>query len=83
MIGNPSKEDYPNMVSSNLIGNCPFSMSDITIARAIFGPDLASVQGTTVRLTPTPVVADYVAVPCLLVKANKVVTLVADVIFLT
>ncbi len=31
--------------------------------------------------TPAPVVADYVAVPCLLVEQNKVVTMAADVFF--
>jgi hypothetical protein len=34
-----------------------------------------------VRRTPAPVVADCVAVPHLLVEANKVVTLAADVFF--
>jgi hypothetical protein len=81
LIGNPTEKDYRNMVSSNMIANCPFSKSNITNARAIFGPHLASVQGKTVRRTPVPVVADYVAVPCLLVEANKVVTLAADGFF--
>ncbi len=81
MIGNPSKKNYRNMVSSNMIANCPLSKSDVTNVRAIFGPDLASVQGKTVRHTPALVVAVYVAVPHLLVEANKVVTLAADVFF--
>jgi hypothetical protein len=81
MMGNPSKADYKGMVSDNLIPNYPVASSDITNARAIFGPDLPSVQGKTVRRTPAPVVADYVAVPCELVAANKTVTLVADVFF--
>jgi hypothetical protein len=42
-IGNSSEKDYHNMVSSNLIANYPFLMSNVTNARAIFGPDLASV----------------------------------------
>ena len=56
-------------------------MTDITNALAIFCPDLASIQGKTVRWTPAPVVADYVAVPRALVEQNKVVTLAADVFF--
>jgi hypothetical protein len=43
LIRNPSKKNYHNMVSSNLIANCPFLMSDITNARKISSPDLASV----------------------------------------
>ena len=81
MIGNPSEKDLKGMVSGNMIKNCPVTTTDITNALAIFGPDLASIQGKTVRHTPPPVVADYVAVPCALVEQNKVVTLAADVFF--
>ncbi len=82
MMGNPSKKDYKTMVSNNLIWECPITSMDITNARAIFGPDLLSVQGKTVRTTPAPVVADYVAVPRNLVDANKAITLVTDVFLL-
>jgi hypothetical protein len=83
MMGNLSEADYKGMVSHNLIPNCPVASSDITNARAIFGPDLPSVRGKTVRRTLTPVVADYVAVPRELVAANKTVTLAADVFLWT
>jgi hypothetical protein len=81
MIGNPSEKDYKTMVSNNLIPECPITSTDITNARAIFGPDLPSVRGKTVRATPVPVVADYVAVLRSLVDANKAIALVADVFF--
>jgi hypothetical protein len=81
MLGNPSEKDYQGLVSRNLINNCPFSSSNVSNARAIFGPDLASVRGKTVRKKPAPVVGDYVAVPRMLVEANKVITLAADVFF--
>jgi hypothetical protein len=81
LIGSPSKKDYQGMVSSNLILNCPFLTTNVTNARAIFGPDLASVRGKKVWCTPAPVVADYVAAPCSLVEANKVIMLVAGVFF--
>jgi hypothetical protein len=81
MIGNPSEGDYKGLVSSNMISNCPIAPVDITNARVIFGPDLATVRGKTVRQTPAPVVADHVAVPCMLVERNKVVTMAADVFF--
>jgi hypothetical protein len=81
MLGNPSKKDYKWMVSNNLIANCPITSSDVTNARTIFGPDLASIRGKTVQCTPAPVIADYVAVPRGLVDANKVITLAADVFF--
>jgi hypothetical protein len=79
MMGNPSKKDYKPIVSNNLIPECPITPTDITNARAIFGPDLPSVPGKTVQTTPVPVVADYVAVPQNLVDVNKATTLAADV----
>jgi hypothetical protein len=81
MIGNPSKGVYKGRVSSNMISNCPITPVDITNACTIFGPDLASVHGKTVRQTPVPVVVDPVAVPHVLVERNKVVTMAADVFF--
>ena len=81
MMGNPSKKDYKTMVSNNLIPECPITSTDITNVRAIFGPDLPSVRGKTVRTTPAPVVADYVAVPRNLVDAKKAITLAADIFF--
>jgi len=69
------------MVSSNMIENCPISTSDVSNARAIFGPDLPSVRGKTVRRTPAPVVAEYVSVPRSLVETNRIITLGADVFF--
>jgi hypothetical protein len=81
MMGNPSEKDYKGMVSNNLIANCPISSKDISNARTIFGPDLASIRGKTVQRAPEPVVTDYVAVPRTLIEANKAITLVADVFF--
>ncbi len=69
------------MVSSNMIANCPISTSDVTNARAIFGLDLASVRGKTVRRTPAPMVGEYVAVPWSLLESNRMITLAADVFF--
>jgi hypothetical protein len=81
MIRNPSEGDFKGMISGNLIKNCPVTMTDITNVRKIFGPDLARIQGKTVRWTPAPVVADYVAVPHLLVEQNEILTMAADVFF--
>ena len=81
MMGNPSKKDYKGMVSNNLIANYPISSKDVSNARTIFGPDLASIRGKTVQRAPEPVVTDYVAVPRTLIEANKVIMLAADVFF--
>ena len=48
MIGSPSEKDYGGMVSSNTIRKRPIDSTDVSNARAIFGPYLASVRGKTV-----------------------------------
>jgi hypothetical protein len=83
MLGNPSKKDYNEMVSNNLIANCPIFPTDVSNAQAILGQDLASIQGKTIWRTPAPVVADYMAVPCSLVDANQVMMLAAYVFFVS
>ena len=82
MMRTPSEKDYKGMVSNNRIANCPITLSIVSNACAIFGPDLASIRGKTVQRTSAPVVADYMAVPRELVDSNKVITLAADVFFI-
>ncbi len=72
-----AKKDYKGMVKANLIPNCPITPSDVINMQDIVGPDLGSILGKMVRQSPGPVVADYMAVPCLLVEANMAVTLAA------
>ena len=81
MIGSPSEKNYGVMVSSNMIKNCPIDSTDVSNARAIFGPDLASVRGKTVRRKPKSVVEEYAAVPKELVSRHKFISMAADVFF--
>ncbi len=52
MMGNPSEKDYKGMENNNLIANCPITSKDVSNAWTIFGPDLASIRGKTVRQAP-------------------------------
>jgi hypothetical protein len=81
MLGSPSKKDLQGLVSGNMIANCPFSLSDVTNAKIMYGPNIPRTRGATVWRRPAPVVTDYVTVPHLLVEANKVIMLVGDVFF--
>ena len=61
--------------------NCPIDSTDVSNARAIFGPDLASVRRKTVRRNPKSIVEKYGAVPKELVSRNKFISMAADVFF--
>ena len=43
MKGNPSEKDYKEMVSNNLFANCPITLSNVSNACTLFGPDIASI----------------------------------------
>jgi hypothetical protein len=81
MIGNLRKQDFKRVVRNNMINNCPVTPTTTTSARTIFGPDLASVRGKTVHVTPAPVVADSIAVPRSIIERNEIVTIAVDVFF--
>ena len=81
MLGSPNEKDLQGLVSSNMIENCPFTSTDISNSKAIYGPDIARTRGATVQRAPAPVVADYEVVPRSLVDANKLLTLAVDMFF--
>ena len=64
-----------------MIPDCPITTENIKHADTLFGPDLATIRGKTVRRKPTHVVTDYVDIPRALVDINKQVTLAVDVMF--
>ena len=81
MVASPSERDYQAMVRLNMLKDCPVTNDDIRNAHAIYGPDLASIRGKTVRRAPERVVVDYVDVPRHLLSLHENVTLSADVMF--
>jgi hypothetical protein len=81
MVGHPSEKDFRNMVSSNMITNCPVTPTDINAANKISGPNVASLKGKKVWVTQEPVLTSYVKVPQEIVDINKEITITADVMF--
>ena len=80
-LGHPSTEQMRQLVSSNSLLNCPVTPQAITNAISIFGPDLGSLRGKSVRSSPDRVVVETVSVPDDYFRLNRFVTLVADVMF--
>ena len=81
IVGTPSPRDFQGMVRHNFLKDCPVTPEDITIANDLFGPDLATIRGKTVRHSPERVVMDYVEIPRDFLEKHYRVTLVADVMF--
>ncbi len=49
MVATPSPRDFQGMVRLNMLKDCPITNDDITNANTIFGTDLATIRGKTVR----------------------------------
>jgi hypothetical protein len=81
MVATPSPRDFQGKVRHNMLKDCPITNADITNAHTIFGTDLATIRGKTVRRRPKRVITDYVNIPRELVEVNQRVTLAADVMF--
>jgi hypothetical protein len=81
LVGYPSPWDFKNMVISNMIKKCSVTSTDMDNAHKLFGDDIASLRGKTVRNTPGVVVADYAEIPKEIIDMNKAVTIAADVMF--
>ena len=60
------------MVRGNILKNCPINVTDIKNTHTIFGPDVRSLCGKTVRKKSEIVMSDYVAIPKHIKKTKTV-----------
>jgi hypothetical protein len=70
-IGRPSEQVFSDLLKNNLIRNCPVTPDDAKRALDIYGPDIATLKGKTVKKQnqgimnqqaiqiPTPIIARY------------------------
>ena len=59
MVGHPSIQDYKNIIKINVINNFQVTVEDIDICEKIFGLDIYTLKGRTVRTKHKAVVNDY------------------------
>jgi hypothetical protein len=79
-MGTQSVQDFKALLRMNMIHNNPVTTSDIELAEKIFGQDIGSLKGKTVRRKPIAVVEDYIEIPKELVAAQHAVKLCIDLI---
>jgi hypothetical protein len=78
-IGRPSTKDYIRYVRDNLIPNCPVTVQDIENSELIWGPDLGSLKGKTVRRKSPVVAVQSHTIPLGIMQKYRDVTLSIDV----
>ena len=82
LLGLPLDRYFENMVRSNMIVNCPVTFSDVKNDKPIFGPDITSLKGKSVRRKPASVVMDYVEIPREILESRKELEVSTHVMFI-
>jgi hypothetical protein len=81
IIGCPSTRTFLWIVNDNLLPNCPITRKDILAVEHIFGPDVGSLKGKTVRRGAPHVDICTFDIPASLISQYHEVVLAADVMF--
>jgi hypothetical protein len=72
---------YLNIVEKNLLKDCPVVRADVLAAEDIFGPNLGSLKGKTVRRSGERVRPEYEQIPTSIMERYRDVTLCVDIMF--
>eukprot|EP00978_Attheya_sp_CCMP212_P040026 scaffold214407_cov59-Attheya_sp.AAC.1 len=70
-----------NIIAKNILVNCPITRRDIEASEEIFGPDVGSLKGKTVRRGGPRVLTHMVDIPAAILNHYKKVTLAGDLMF--
>jgi hypothetical protein len=63
IIGRPSTNQFLKIIRNNLLPNYPIQCRNVLAAEDIFGPDLGSLKGKTVRQTPDIAEKNNIKIP--------------------
>ena len=81
IIGRPSTKTFLSIVDKHLLPNYPVTRDDIIAAESIFGPDVGSLKGKTVRKASPPVKPEYTNIPATIMSRYQKVTVAGDIMF--
>ena len=81
IIGRPTTRSFIHFIENNLLPNCPVTRRDVLMAEQIFGPDVGSLKGKTVRRQPPRVKVTEVALPRTIKLHYQEVTIGCDIMF--
>ena len=81
IIGRPTTRAFIYFIENNLLPNCPVNCRDVLRAEQIFGPDIGSLKGKTVRRQPPRVEVAEVTLPPTIQQHYQDVTLGCDIMY--
>ena len=81
IIGRPTTRSFIHFLDNNLLPNCPVNRKDVLRAEQIFGPNIGSLKGKTVRRQPPRVAVEEVSLPATIHEHYQEVTLACDIMY--
>ena len=81
IIGRPTTRSFIHILDNTLLPNCPVNGKDVLRAEQIFGPDIGSLKGETVRRQPRRVQVEEVALPATIQEHYNEVILACDIMY--
>ena len=81
IIGRPSTQAFIKIVNNNQLPNCPITSRNIMVTEKIFGPDVGSLKGKTVRHTSDRVDLQIFDILASIMSDYQNVTLGGDIMF--
>ena len=82
MCMKPTVRNLKHLVNGNFVKNCPVTINDINVAEKIFGPDIGTLKGKSVRQRPPVVWQDNIEVPEEILRLDEEIILYIDNIFI-
>ena len=80
-VGRPSTTTFVDLLKRNRIANCPVTPADVEAAEYIFGPDIGSLKGKTMRHSPPIIDSPVTAIPADVLKHYQKLTLCVDIMY--
>ena len=80
-VGRPSTTTFVDMLKRNGIANCPVTPADMETAEYIFGLDIGSLKGKTMRCSPLIIGSLVTTIPTDVLKHYQKVTLCVDIMY--
>ena len=82
LLGCPPERDFENMVRLNTIVNYPVTFDDVKNAKLVFGHDMTSLKGKSVRHKPYSIVTDYVEIHREILESRKELDVSTHIMFI-
>ena len=80
--GAPTLRNLKMMIRQKIIHNYPFTFEYIEISEKIFGTDVYTLKGRTIRRRPIVVVDDFIEIPRELIEKNQELMLWMEIMFI-